>query len=943
MQKSLFRRNHRVSEKQLSVLKATFPEWQFEFGEGAPHPHPLGATERAICEELAIRDIMKTCVEPKISDIGGNANRHASCKRDFIHSCNPILSSNDIVRRTNYHPKAIYCDKDSLNCEEIPDAYLSVHSLYYLSPGDIMTLLYKSKQKCLVAVVHRFNNLYGTMHDNGDFVESKYEVSVGEGLRINMSVTGNFTGYEHDPCFWLNNTYYSENHWGKNYAMAWNGYQVGDSWIIRFTPYQGRPILQDSLLVMPLCSSLDRDDHVGTVSGIQNINDEKKLRPMLEMMKVSDMKIHSCMSYLWLRKRGDRHILLPKDFVKTLALFVVGLPRTPATLSLCVSKAKKLVRNLNIPSAMQLDCATYGASLAFVHTLEDEIIAFNKLCDSRLRSLYRAAASALSLENVSFCCFSADNIYETAQAYANDRSSLPAPSFDARKAWPFGLPGTESQMPLREIKKGASISNADREEYDDKPQFHPVAITFSNYIPIVPYASKNNEVVSLNNRALVATPEESWPLWDGIHSHAREIIKDVEPIETMDYDVEFNLWNDRFPDNKRKKRALAWESLKEKELCSEDFVRSNFVKRELTMKGGPDPQDFDPRAIQANTDRVAASYGPFMHQVSKKLAKLWHADAHIYYTSGATAEDVGRWRAKFGDRPVTLLECDQGRYDSCQGRGCYENGAILNEKCGIRNHDFAKLAMPGKKLIRGYSAKGVKYRVPFTMPSGSDDTTVWNSFNNGTTMDKIITDWLIMHDIGIEWWMLVLGDDNFVVFDGVLSRYHMTNLTKYLKRAYFLLGMNAKCKMSNFWHEVEYCSSLFWPVAGGFVLGPKLGKRLPKIGFSLRKLKPEEVKGMILGLKSEAGFIPCFDVYIKNMLKIMAKVQAKEFVDPRKIYKALPTEKHTASADTDIFFVERYGLSVENARKEMELCLLNSVQTSCVNFWCLTHFVAEDL
>ncbi len=951
MQKNCFRRAHRVSEKQMSTITERFPDWSFEFGDGAAHPHPLGAVERAICEELAIREINRACVEPQISDIGGNANRHDACGRKNVHSCNPLLSSNDVVRHSQPRPGARFCRKSALDCPEIPDAYLSVHSLYYLCPGEVMTLLHRSKQKCLVAVVHQFDHLYGSFHDNGDFVESTYEVSADDGIVVNMQVTGNFTGYHHDPCFWLRSTYYSEFVNGKNVGMAWNGDKVGDSWILRFVADIGPPRAVDTACPMPLCSSLNRNDHYGSVSGVQNFNDEGGLKPLLELIKLDGSKLRSCGSYLWITKGETRQVLLPKDFVKSLALFVVGMPRTPASLSLCINRAKKMVRTLSIPASMQLDCATYGASLAFVHSLEDEILAFNALCSTRSQRLFRALQEALKFETYLPCCYG-EGIYETAQAYANDRSSLPAPTFDAAKAWPNGLPGYESQMPLKPLKRGASISNADRETAVERPQFHPIAPTFSNYIPVVPYASKNNEVVALTNRALVATPREDAALWSKVQQFTGEEFKrrfeelGIEPIDTTDYNAEFASWNERFPPEKQKKRSIAWESLKESDLVEQDFQRAAFVKRELTMKGGSDPEEFDPRAIQASTDRLAASYGPFMHQASKKLARAWNTEHNICYTSGLTAEEIGEWRSQFGDEPVTIIECDQSRYDSCQGKGCFDNGMVFYDQCGIKNHAYASKAVESMKKIRGYSGKGVKYRVPYTMTSGSDDTSVRNSVNNGTTMAVGLESFLDSRPAAFvckrDWKMLVHGDDNLVVLRGCLSSRDARQLRLFLKSFYLELGMNAKVKVSYDWAAVEYCSSLFWPVEGGYVLGPKLGKRLPKIGFSLRKLKPAEVKGMMMGLKIEAGFVPVIDTYVKYVSGLI-KEPAKHYVDQRAIYKSLATKRHKPTEATELFFFERYGFPASEARKILAEKLQGITLTSCVDYWCLDHFIAEDL
>jgi hypothetical protein len=791
-----------------------------------------------------------------------------------------------------------------------------------------------------------FDNMYGTMHDNGDYVESKYQVMTGEKLTVRMNVLGNLTGYQHDPCFWLKDTLYKETHGGITTAMAWNGYQVGDSWIVRFAPVpDATTVVSDSYQSLPLLDSLDRNSHRGPVRGILNLGDETNFKPTLELLQISNSVIVSCGSFMWVRKRGAKQVLLPKDFVKTVALKMVGVARDKAGLRLCINTAKKLASSakMSIPVDMQIICAVYGAAMAFVYTLNDEIIAFNRLCTPRMQRLYAALARSMSVEWSSvFCCGSADADNETAAAYNLDRRSVPGPSFDASKAWPLGLPGVESRMALRGLKAGARLTNAEREEIaGDRPQFHPIAVTFSSYIPVVPYASKNNEVVAAANRALVATPPASAEAWAEVHALTQVEVSAFPVVDGSHLEDDYREWNDRFPPVKRKRHDEAWASLIERDLCQEDFQRSLFVKRELTMKGGSEPEDFDPRAIQAGTDRLSVSYGPFMHKFSKILSSMWNPAHKICYTSGLSAEDIGAWRATYGNREVTIIECDASRYDSCQGAGCYENGFLAYKHCGIVDYGKAAYAMTSMVRAFGYTGQGSKYTVDYTMTSGSPDTSARNSLNNGMCMEWCMQKFASLHPC--EYKMLVHGDDNLLVIEGSIPLSLQRVLKKMLCTGFLTLGFNAKVKVRSEWHDVEYCSSLFWPVEDGFVLGPKLGKRLPKLGFSLRKLDPGEVKGMLHGLQYEAGFIGVFAEYAQICLAKLKNTRVKEYKDARAVYKSLAVNRHKASTDTEVFFLERYGVSMDEAVEQLRAACVNSTLTQCVDYRLLVVFTAVDL
>jgi len=330
-----------------------------------------------------------------------------------------------------------------------------------------------------------------------------------------------------------------------------------------------------------------------------------------------------------------------------------------------------------------------------------------------------------------------------------------------------------------------------------------------------------------------------------------------------------------------------------------------------------------------------------MHRVSKILASHWNVDQKICYTSGLTAEEIGAWRGQYNDRDVTVVECDMSRYDSCQGLECYENGLVLYDHCGIQSYGNAAYAIESMKKIHGYTSKGVKYSVDYTMTSGSADTSVRNSLNNGATME-----WAMRKFSSIwpcTWRMLVHGDDNLLVIEGAMPGKMRTVLQKSLKTAFLTLGLNAKIKISDEWSEVEYCSSLFWPVADGFVLGPKVGKRLPKLGFSLRKLDAGEVKGMLHGLQHEAGFIPLFAEYAKICLSKLKHVKVKEYRDDRKVYKSLAVSRHKTCAETEVFFLERYGVTMDEAANSLRVACLGSTLTQCVDYRFLTVFTAVDL
>jgi len=950
--KTLFRRKHSVSANQLSTLEKLFPDFRFQFGKGAPHDHPLGATERAICETLALQEIERDHGDVAITDIGGNPVRHAQNGRINVHSCTPILSSDDVCRRLNPAIGDVNrCFNTASDCDVNVDVYLSVHSLYYLSQEQILDLVYRSNKGALYAVVHKFDNFYGTMHQNGDFVESRYEAyTEGDEVKIAMQVTGNLTSYSHDACLWLSDTYYRKN----NRAIAWNGRKYGDSWILKFMVVPDNRIgniCVDRRFEMNLVGSLSRNDHSGPVTGILSHGDESKFKPMLQVMNLHNTKIHSFCGWLFLGKVSQRKVLLPKDLIQQVALKMVGCPRNKDGLKMCINTMRNLVKSdkMSMPNQMRLDCAIYGSAMAFMLTLEDEISAFNSVCSPYNMKLYSMLNGILGFEffrPLFSCCNGIVDVPLTVDMYNRDRSSVPSGTFDAARSWPNGLPGYESNRPLKERRVGSKLSKTSREKIDDKPQFYAVSTTFSNYIPIVPYSSINNETVAAANRALMVVDKPDARAWSDVFKTAQQFIDQFSEIDSTNIDTHFVEWNSRFTRSRALLQAAAYNSLGPDPLESIDLVRKMFAKRELTMKGGFQVEDFDPRAIQGGSDRVNAAYGPFTFQVSLQFKKIFSVDSRIIYTGGMTAEEIGAIRSRYGDEDVTLIEGDESRYDAHQGGECTMLYNNVEAKCGIDDYGQAKKAASSMNYVKGYSSHGLKYEVDWTMTSGSPVTSTRNSFINGVKTKHILElvafgDMLNCAGV-LDYLIMVHGDDNIIIIRGIMSDHNKKKLRDAFVSFNKRLGFECKIKISHLWSEVEYCSSLFWPVEGGHVLGPKIGKRLPKFGFSLQKLKPGEVKGMLLGCNIECGYIPVLRTYTSHQLKLLTKVTKIDYLDKRSVYKALPQSKHKASQGTIEFFEARYGIAAPDAEAALKKVMTGNL-TDCVDYTMLDLFTKRDL
>jgi hypothetical protein len=948
MKNNIFRRGHGVSLKVLEALQLRFPDWTFEFKEGAArHPHPMGAVERAVCEELAFRDITKMHGRDVfITDIGGNANRHVGSGRTSVHSCNPKLSASDVVRRRpeSYYSGANYCHDTAEKCRYDPDVYLSIHSLYYLTRQSILDFVFRSKKGELKAVVHRFDKLYGALHFNGEISESVYSVQGGDKLSVHMKVNGNDVGYTHDPLLWLCTNYFEAG--GR--AMAWSGYPIGDSWIYTFVKAP-TGLHSESTQTLDLIDSLDRDDHYGSVKSMRSYAGGKDLTPAMEALGITDKRFVSMGPFSLVYSRTKTIHVVPKDLIRTVALKMVHVARNKEGLKLCSSVMQAQLRKMNMPAEMKIKCATYGTSMAFIYTLKDEISAFNNLCRPKYLKMFDQLASIMSLTPWGCCGFNQaaeehdlDNI--TIASYNDDRSSVPSRAFNARKAWAKGLLGYESSRPLKDLKKNSTVrvpDEPDAREYG--PQMHVNCMSFSNYLPVVPNPSRNNEVVALVNRVCMVVPAEDPQVWDSIQQYSLKLMDEfeMEPVEGTDQHL-YEQWIKHYDAKTRQRYDLAMMKVARDGLNANDYKVSMFVKRETTMKGGPEVQDFDPRAIQSFSDEVNVVYGPFIWHCANEIKKRWNSEARICYTSGMTGEDIGMWRAQFAHDPVTIFEWDYNRYDGTKKRGAFNNERQMKIKLGIEARPLANGVDKYFQKLSGRTRSGVSYTVEFVMPSGRQDTSCSNTFENGSCGDYCFH--VYFGERGLDWKIAVNGDDGVAVVRGILSEEDRKGFADTMTSIMLQAGFDIVVKSTHDWAEVEFCSSLFWPVEGGYVLAPKIGRRLPKIGFGLRPLSLPEIKGMVLGLQIEAGFLPVIRMYVEKALLLLQNVEAAAYEDDRLQYKSFCVSKHEPNEETHLFFLARYGFTSHYVEESFGISLKECVSIyTCMNFPLLELLVDVDV
>lgn len=168
------------------------------------NPHGVLAFGRALAEHQALKFLDYSNHDQEyILDIGGSAGRHYSTGRDHVHSACPILSPADAVRQSGFPRSSdgqpnLWCNHRAEECGCQPfRAAIAVHSLYYLDAEAIISIIGRTSQRRMMAVVHRFPSIAGVLQTG----EGAYHYYAAD--RVHMHVAGAQEPYEHSACAWL--------------------------------------------------------------------------------------------------------------------------------------------------------------------------------------------------------------------------------------------------------------------------------------------------------------------------------------------------------------------------------------------------------------------------------------------------------------------------------------------------------------------------------------------------------------------------------------------------------------------------------------------------------------------------------------------------------------------------------------------------------------------
>jgi hypothetical protein len=486
----------------------------------------------------------------------------------------------------------------------------------------------------------------------------------------------------------------------------------------------------------------------------------------------------------------------------------------------------------------------------------------------------------------------------------------------------FDFPAVESISVLKPMRDDAEIHvgyNATRLQ-----ETHCFGIGFRGCtLRCFNTSSIDNKEICVRNRILMEVPVPIHGRW----TSAFEILrKRLPPDDIVPYP--FDAWVERFPGGRRRELERAEAEHVGPEHW--DYVRKVFIKRELHWElddpyGRSNQSERDPRPISSIGNKINVHLGPWMYAFSKWLTRRCGVHKRLTYASGLTGEAVGEWFRYWRQElsPCIGVENDFSRFD-----GTIQTPALLEEiayyeSCGVEG--FARDALHAQLYTKAYMMckrddEALTYAVPGTRKSGDPNTSC------GNTLLNMAFHVYLFKVLGIPddaWALIALGDDCLALVKKQYQSYVSITRIRAIANDF---GLLAKPQLRIRLADAEFCSKLFWPVEDGVILGPKVGRLVSKIGWSVdcHPKVLQHYRGVILGLQTSMTFMPGLREYWLKVMNITMGVKAK----PIEKYLT-PARNHRMCLGTLAMFEEHYGISPWVFEREMRDALNYVVRIPC--------------
>jgi hypothetical protein len=981
IEKNLVKLPFVVDAKSLALLNQTYPNDKFlSCGTGFPHLHPALAYERRVVEGFAVHWLVKHGYS-SLLDAGGAFTRHTHVTQEIsIHVARPLLHPADALRSIADTRGLASCPHtlQQCRCQQF-DSVLLTHVLYYLQPKDILDCFDRSI-RVVVATVHLFDEPFGSYyggeaiwspsapgrycmtvkgnsqpyeHPNIDWIRTGYYVDGEKAMAWTAIHTGATTiTYAFLPCpprlafsppkpLALEEAVSSTSHYGSvfvgNTQVELNAcdlsierfptsdvYSVG-GYFVALSAASVPIVVPKGLLNRAAVFITGQARTPATYAAVLAFVKRDILKMNFPERYAADAVAYTATSAYFrdldshatqLDQQISDNVHSIKRYNDSLAFSIV--PRVPWRRLLTVS--------LLVFSILCVPTHYTSERIVKHHWLDEP-------CSGHCMPVHRSAFSvymsmfysaALPLDYVEefqvfyisawwlliVFCFCGLGVapyvpHRVTREHRRD-PRMQAVTVDLEHTI---VPSITSDVPLRESVANAVVSG---QQYDNLPDSadNTIAIGFvTKYTPIVYTPNFHNELVSTRNRVVQVIPNVD----EGFFSRFSACVLDakifpITRVQPMDYDV----WVSRFPEATQNRLVAALDT----PLSYASLMhRSCFIKVErkaVALNQACD--DGDPRMIQSCSPQYNNVVGPFMAAFGAAVAKIWHKEFPIYYAYATTSEDLGDWLDHQPD-DWHMYMYDASRFD----RSITQHMLALERRTYQMAHaPRSVIELTGPHRNKGTTRHGVKFSVDGTRVTGFPGTSVSNSTSNAFSIlycsyqaSPLYGTIEFTEFFTSNFSCVVLGDDNVFLTSKLIDENSFClNMSK--------LGFVPKLKKCTP-VDVEFCSSLYWPVSGRLLLGPKPGRILPKIGWATnpkfnvntvkgRKSALSQLRSTALGLVQNCNHIPILRAIIRRTIELTT---SEKGVSPDAYaYRFHTAIQYQADEYTLAYFCARYSCSI---------------------------------
>jgi hypothetical protein len=869
------------NEKTVSVLSKYHPcTLEDVHKHSSYNEHPLCAAFRSIAEAHCIARIQKEIKDHDmeggiICDVGGSVNRHYNNgKRKYIHCCVPMFEAKDLMRAFSLKGDK-YCRHMWEECDcDVFTASMSVHSLYYVDPEDILRKLLEQMIPVHYAVLHRYKGSGVMMHGEMEYISRSGKVKV--------SAKGNGQHYIHSDMSWLDQECYTSDRG----TLVWEiDRRFEDVYIYRFVAsdshvqFKKFPEEKKEVPVEPEFDEVPYLDVIKSCIRIHSKIDAKSRQAFLA--RVERKGLSKGLDLETLAEMADEYFMNRK---------VVLAEATEETAYRAELHNKRL--KFEMPSWRY----RYFIILAIATCLKLLMLSLGSTLED-LGIIYNVIESVVTYDLVSGLVFDVlmfGVLMWYFRKYYGMRNYLRPLSLVniGNKLRYRLLDYCAKDCKLRNLSKRKVIKykhpNVDEEEC--KPGICAYPMVFHpDHVPYMPRRCAHNYHACIQHKILAETKEDV--LFDV------ELPPElVEAAKLMDITpLSWEEWVTRFPAAKEKRLREEKEELDEKVFTDEDWNASSlFMKREFYCEIKP------PRPIHASNVIFNYSVGRWLIPIGEALPHL--LPEWICFPIHADSVEIGRFYDEYYENSQ-LATSDFSQYDSTQRSEALTLIVDFFRLCGVPNH-VCDLMLLDTKHISVTTRKGFSYVCHGLRMSGRSETLLGNT---------VLTLSLFLHLTRDKINAILVKGDDAVLF---LKEDVHDNVYSEIREGMDNLGFITKLAASDIF-DVEFCSSYFIPcVVDGIethVLTPKPGKMLAKTFWCKNThMKLEEMRdqyvGILKGLIHNFGFLPYFQKLYESQLYTERFESVEQY---RGMYNEYTDTEVQADYRTEIWLMEKYQLSRE--------------------------------